>query len=428
MGGGKIEFMSVGLLVFIAVVLAAISALFSGIETALFSLQPFQIKRLHKNNPRLARALEKLMEKPRRTLSAILLGDAFANLPLILLCLYLMQRVTHAFLPLWVASLVIFAIIVLLCDLGPKLIGLGQPYRVAQLGVATLRLMLPMIEPINGVLQGISEKIADALTPEKVRTKQSLSEGELTTLVELSAEEGVIEPAESEIIQEIIKLGDKTVKDCMTPRTDMFALPDDIGNEEAIAQLRVRRHHRVPVFADTPDDILGILDVKVFLMDPSRHFSEAIIPPSFVPETMKAHDLLKSFLTHRQGMAVIVDEFGGTEGIITLADLVEEIISDAVPSADRLFYLESVGPGRVLANGRARLDDLGEKLGMSIEEEGVDTIGGLIFNRLGYLPKAGATLRINDLTLTVRRASRKQVEEVMIDLTASELSGQGGEA
>src|SRR5205823_7543549 len=117
---------------------------------------------------------------------------------------------------------------------------------------------------------------------------------------------------------------------------------------------KTKRHRRVPVYADTPDNILGILDAKTFLFDPRIPYTEVMIPPSFVPETMKALELLRNFLTHRQGLAVIVDEFGGTEGIITLADIIEEIISDAVPSADHDLYIENLGDGRLIVNGNAR--------------------------------------------------------------------------
>src|SRR4029077_10595267 len=147
----------------------------------------------------------------------------------------------------------------------------------------------------------------------------------------MGEEEGALYEGEAEMIQEIIKLGDKTAKDCITPRVDSFALPDDLTNDDAIARLKEKRHRRVPVYADTPDQILGIIDVKTFLLDPSEHYTEKLIAPSFVPETMRALDLLKLFLTHAQGLAVVVDEFGGTEGIITMADIVEEILSDAVP-------------------------------------------------------------------------------------------------
>ena len=315
-----------------------------------------------KKNPRLSKALEKLMENPRRLLSAILFADAVTNLPLILLCIYLMRHVFPSVLPFWITAFFIFAIIVFLCDLGPKLVALGEPYRIAKIGVRVLSRVMPAIDPVSHKLQRWSETIADAVTPKRIRPHHFLDEEELETLVQLSAEEGALQATESEMIQEIIKLGDKNVKDCMTPRIDAFAIPDDLTNEAVIALLKAKRYQRVPVYADTPDDILGILDAKTFLFDTSLPYTEVIIPPSFVPETMKALDLLRSFLTHRQGLAVIVDEFGGTEGIITLADIVEEIISDAVPSGGQGLYIEDLGDGRLIVNGNARLDDLSEVL------------------------------------------------------------------
>ena len=216
-----------------------------------------------------------------------------------------------------------------------------------------------------------------------------LSDQELETLVEIGEEEGALHEAEGEMIQEIIKLGDKTAKDCMTPRVDTFALPDDLTNEEAIARLKQKRHRRVPVYADTPDNILGILDVKMFLFDPSDHYTERLIAPSFVPETMRALELLRQFLSHAQGLAIVVDEFGGTEGIITLSDIVEEILSDAVPRGDVDLYIEPLDDGKFLVSGNARLDDLREHLGFEIEADGIDTIGGLSFQPAWIFAAAG---------------------------------------
>jgi putative hemolysin len=205
----------------------------------------------------------------------------------------------------------------------------------------------------------------------------------------------------------------------MTPRVDTFALPDDLTNEEAIAQLREKRHRRVPVYAETPDQIVGVLDVKLFLLNPSEHYTEALIAPSFVPETMKAMDLLRGFLTHPQGLAIVVDEFGGTEGIVTLSDIVEEIMSDAAPLGDAELYIEPLEDGRFLVNGNARLDDLSEHLGFELEAEGIDTIGGFVFNRLGYLPPSGTRFEMPRLAITIRRTARKRIEEILLEKTGS---------
>jgi CBS domain containing-hemolysin-like protein len=394
------------------------SALFSGLETALFSLKKHQIRRLQEQHPALADFMTAFRENPRRVLNVLLLGGTLVNLPLVILCLFLLWHgPAFSAIPPWLAAIAIFAVIVLVCDLIPKLFALSNPYRLSKLGVFTLRALMPLLDQVGRALESLSTAIIERLTPLHLHTRRRLSDEELEVLVEMGEEEGTLHEAEGEMIQEIIKLGDKTAKDCMTPRVDTFAVADDLSNEEAIALLKERRHRRVPVYADTPDQIVGIIDVKTFLLDPAEHYTETLLPPSFVPETMRAMDLLRRFLTHAQGLAIVVDEFGGTEGIITLADIVEEIMSDAAPLGDAELYIEPLEGGRFLVSGNARLDDLSEHLGFDLEADGIDTIGGFVFNRLGYLPNSGTQLEIPRLAITVRRVSRKRIEEVLLEKT-----------
>ena len=322
------------------------SALFSGLETALFALKSHQIQRLQKQHPSLADFLRTFRDNPRRVLNVLLLGDTMVNVPLVILCLVLIWEgplITH--LPTWVAALAIFALVVLLCDLIPKLLALSTAYRISALGVFALKLMMPLLDRVGHLLENASALVIDRLTPAQLRVRPRISDEELETLVEMGEAEGTLQEAEGEMIQEIIKLGDKTAKDCMTPRVDTFAIPDDLPNEEAIALLKQRRHRRVPVYAETPDQIVGIVDVKQFLLDPSRRYTETLIVPSFVPETMPAMELLHRFLSHPQGLAIVVDEFGGTEGIVTLGDIIEEILSDAAPLGDAELYIEAARGG-----------------------------------------------------------------------------------
>ena len=397
------------------------SALFSGLETALFALKPHQLSRLEQHHPSLKRFIQVFRDNPRRVLNMLLFGDALVNVPLVVLCLvFLWEGPVYAQVPRWFATFVIFSILVVLCDLMPKLLALSAPYRLSTIGAFTLNASMPILDRAGHVLERISTAIVERFTPRTLipRTR-SLSDEELETLVEMGEEEGTLHEAEGEMIQEIIKLGDKTAKDCMTPRVDTFALPDDLTNEEAIAQIRERRHRRVPVYAETPDQIVGIIDVKAFLLNPSDHYTEQLLPPSFVSETMRALDLLRQFLTHPQGLAVVVDEFGGTEGIITLSDIVEEILSDAVPLGDVDLYIEPLASGRFLVSGNARLDDLREHLGFELEADGIDTIGGYVFNELGYLPPSGKQLVLPRLTITVRRTGRKRIEELLLEKTTT---------
>src|SRR5213594_186060 len=410
----------------LAVLLAVIeililcSALFSAVETALFLLKPHQLRRLEVHHAGITKFIQLLRENPRRVLNVLLLGDGLVNVVLVVLCLFfLWEGPLAGRIPQWLAGIAIFAVVVLFCDFIPKLLALSAPYRLSAIGALTLQIAMPLLDRMDRGLETVSAYVVDLLTPAHLRTRARLSDGELETLVEMGEEEGALHEGEREMIQEIIKLGDKTAKDCMTPRVDSFMLPDDLTNEDALARLKEKRHRRILGYADTPDQILGIIDAKLFLLDPSEHFTEKLIAPSFVSETMRALELLNLFLTRPQGMGVVVDEFGGTEGIITMDDIMEEILSDAVPRGDVALYIEPLGNGRFLVSGNARLDDLSEHLGFQIDADGVDTIGGLVFTRLGYLPPSGTKLEIPRLAITVRRSGRKRIEEILLEKTTA---------
>lgn len=394
------------------------SALFSGLETALFALRTHQLRRLTANHPALAGFVQSFRENPRRVLAVILLGSTFFNVLLTVLCLALLWETPHsAQLPQWLVAIALFAIIVFVCDLIPKLLALSGPYRLSAVGVFTLRALMPLLATVGSALETASVAIVELVTPRSVRARSHLSDEELTTLVEMGAEQGALKEGEGEMIQEVFKLGDKTAKDVLTPRVDMFALSDELTNEEAIAQLKAGRHRRVPVYGDSRDNILGVIDVKSFLLHPAAHFTETMQPPSFVPETMRALDLLRSFLNRPQGMAIVLDEFGGTEGLVTISDIIEDIISDAAPLGDADLDIEPLENGRYLVNGKARLDDLSERLGFEFEAPGIDTIGGYVFNQLGQLPAVGAQLETPRLKITVRRVNRRRIEELLLEKT-----------
>jgi magnesium and cobalt exporter, CNNM family len=416
--------LALAILLVVISILIFCSALFSGVETALFSLKTHQLLRLEANHPRLTAFVRFFRENPRRVLNVLLLGDGLLNVLLVVLCLFfLWESPLTGRVPEWAAALAIFAIVVLLCDLIPKLLALSVPYRLSTIGAFALQISMPVLDRMGRGLERVSARVVDLFTPSRLRTRPRLSDEELETLIEMSEEQGALYEGEGEIIQEIIKLGDKTAKDCMTPRVESFMLPDDLTNKEVIARLQKNRYRRVPVYADTPDQILGIIDVKLFLLDPSEHYTEKLIAPSFVHETMGALELLKLFLTRPQGMGVVVDEFGGTEGVITMEDIVEEILCDVVPQDDVALYIEPLGNGRFLVSGNARLDDLGEYLGFQIDAEGIDTIGGFVFTRLGYLPPPGTRLEIPGLAITVRRAGHKRIEEIVLEKTSPKAFG-----
>ncbi|MBV8212617.1 MAG: HlyC/CorC family transporter [Verrucomicrobia bacterium] len=395
------------------VLLAAMSAFLSGIETALFSIREWRLHRWRKQDPKGVEQYERLMKKPREVLSVILLVDTLVNILLIVLTVAIATSITIPF-PYWVKTLFLFALIVVACDLVPKVLALRDPFRFARQAVTLLQFLLPFFGPLSRVTQRASEIIASFFLPTKPERVEQFNDEELIALVELSAEQGQLRADEQEMIEGIIKLGNKSVKDCMTPRVDAFFINDSMTNEEVIQQLRIKRRARVPVFGESPDEILGILDVKTFLADPSEHYTEQVGAPSFVPETMRALDLLRAFLKHPQRLAIVIDEFGGTEGVITLADILDEILAEVAPRGGEELYLEELGNGAWLACGSVRLEDLEEALHLDFDTEEFDTLNGLIFNRLGYVPRPGETVQVPPLELEVRESNRRRVVEVKL--------------
>jgi len=397
--------------------LAVGSALFSAFETALFSMQGHELERLRRKKTRFSALLSQILQQPRRLLGALVLGEVLLNVPLVLICLYLLQSGRVPVLPLWGSELLVLGLVVFVCDLLPKVAAFLNPHRFVRIAIVFLDPIMRVLEAPLGWMLRLSDGLAERLFPRAPKAPRSLSDGEMETLVEIGAEEGALHPTECAIIQEIIRLGDKTVRDCMTPRVDALCFPDDLSEKEISARLRSCRYRRIPVYGETPDEILGILDVRAFLESKGMHYTEFLSPPSFVPETMKAVDLLRSFLRRPQVLAIVVDEHGGTEGVITRSDLVEEVLSEALPGGDRELYIEALGDGRLVASGNARLEDIAEALGVEIEFDGIDTIGGLAFNVSGALPKLGAVHSVGGLQLTVRRVSRKRVVEVLVEVT-----------
>ncbi len=415
MGTGDITVGLPGWVVWIAVgFLATGSSVISAVETALFSFQEHEVERLRREGGRYGDRLAAVLSRPRRLLGAVLSADVFFNVPLaVLLVGRLWGSATDWREGVWAVA-VLFVVVVFLCDLVPKLAALANPYRFIRVGVVVAEVAMSVFGGLTEWLERRCDELAGVFVKGGRSRGAVLNDSELSTLIEMGAEEGALHPAEGMVVQNILRLGGLSVRDCMVPRVEVFAIPDDLGEDEARERLRESGYRRVPVYGDSPDEILGILDVPTFLGTNGMHYTELLMPPSFVPETMSALDLLQAFLVRSQSMAVIVDEHGGTEGIVTERGLLEEVLGDAMPTGDGALHLEQSVEGVYRVAGRVRLEELEAEGVVLAGIEGVDTVGGWLFNRIGSVPKQGTRWRFGGWHFLVRRAGLRRIIEVEV--------------
>ena len=316
--------------------------------------------------------------------------------------------------PGW-AWVLLFLGSVILLGVVPELIAVRRPRVWGSLFLWVGGTILGIFGPFFDRFQPLAARAAENVFPWSLRRRSPRRLEEAETLIWMREEEGKFTMAEAEVLAQTLKLSLANVRNYMTPRVDVIFVEDSMSNEQVRSLLQKKRFVRTPVIGETPDEVLGLLDARVMSrMPPGMHFTEALLPPSFIPETMEASELLRGFLKHRQPLAVVLDEFGGVEGVVTLDDFLDEILSGAAPRVESDLYIEELGDGRLLASGAARLADLSEYLGFEATREGIETIGGHIIQELGKLPRYGTSVRLGPWKVTVRAVSQRRVREVSL--------------
>ena len=251
-------------------------------------------------------------------------------------------------------------------------------------------------------------------------------EEEIRTIVTEGHREGLLEEDAREMIEGVIELGDVDVSQIMTPRTDMISVPATLAWPDALQLVITSGHSRIPVFGKNRDDIVGILCVKDLLPEMAKPPAERVEPwtkllrPAvFVPETKPVNALLQDFQRGRHHMALVLDEYGGVSGVVTLEDVLEEIVGEIVDEYDEDVAepIRSLGEGACEAIGRVHIDEINEQLGLELPEDAdYDTIGGFVFSELGHIPVVGEQLVRQNVRITVLEATRRRIERVRIEV------------
>ncbi|MHB8521033.1 MAG: hemolysin family protein [Limisphaerales bacterium] len=393
---------------------AGASFFFAVAETSLFALTGWQARQLAERSPRLGGLVVQLLAEAQDVLATIVLGNTIANAAIVATGLWVALRVSWPAAAGTAAGLLV--LILAGCEVVPKTLAVRLPEQWALRIARPMWLLHRSSRVLRHVSQGLNAAILRVVVARSAPTQNVPTDDEYRELLELGYQQGTLAKSEKEIIGEIIKLDRRTAREVMKPRAQMACIPDDLSVEEMIAAARKYRHRRLPIYDETPDTIVGVLNTRVLLLEPQIDLAEAIEFPSLVPESMNLLRLLKSLQRQQRGLAIVLDEFGGTAGLVTMEDILEEVVGEIRGEGEAVgFVMEKLGEGRWRVNGTMRLDDFQREypdLGAVPE---VDTMGGLLVAQLEVVPVAGQSVVFRGLRLTATTADERRVRELLVE-------------
>jgi putative hemolysin len=422
------------LLIILALIL--LNAVFVAAEIALVTVRRTRIDQLVDEGNGAADRVKRLISQPGRFLAVIQLGitfigflaAAFAGVSLTVE----LDRLPGAIEPLKpysgaIALVVVTALLsfvtIIFGELVPKSLALAHPERYSLLLAGPVDLVGRVLNPIVWVLTQVTNGVNRVLGVKDVVQNQ-ISTEELKLLVERGGEQGVLEAEEEQMINAVIELGDRRVHEVMVPRIAMAAMPVGATFDEAIETIVEHGHSRIPVYEETVDEIIGILYAKDLLpflrasTGPRPDIRELLRTPVYIPESMTVDDLLHEFQRRKVHIAIVLDEYGGTAGLVTIEDLLEEIVGEIQDEYDvEEPMVVQLSDDEARVDGRASVDDLGELFDANLsldDEDEYDTVGGLIYHRIGGVPSPGDRIDVDGLTLTVETTDGRRVGKVLV--------------
>lgn len=405
--------MSLTLIILISslVVLFVCSACFSGSETAFFSLNPIHIHRIRRTSPDSAALLERILANPTDLLSALLIGNTLVNVAASAVGFAIAEHFFPDYAEM-VAIPVMTILLVVLCEVAPKRIAIRNPEKLAGFFGPFFAFFIWLTTPVRRVMNLIISRYIKNLHT----GSRHLTEEEYLTAVEVGEEEGVLDEEERTMVDGIVSLEEMQVSEVMTPRVDVVGIDLDDSAEKHEETAMHARYRYLPVFRGSLDNAQGFLDVFSFMLADEKDFKGAIIQPYFVPETMPLDKLLSQFQREAKRIAFVVDEYGGTAGIVTRGDILEEIIPDVEGEyGDEVAAIQKIGDNSWLIDGSTSLDDINYELDMSLEAEGADRISGWVIAQLEALPKQGEVVRSDKFVVTVEKMRRNRIMRVVLE-------------
>lgn len=404
------------------------SGVISASETALFGLSRQSLHGFERSHRSLRRRAFRLMQEPRRVLMTVLLTNTAVNVAIFAASFFAFREIHNAPALLAVAAgLAAPMLVILFGEILPKAVALSNPVRFAPIAAGLVGVLQLLLGPIQWVLARLLvEPITRLLAPHSSVTDDVTTE-ELQLLVEHSAREGVIGSTENEMLQAVVALRDVGVREVLTPRVDVHSIR--IGQDRAsiMEAIRASGRRRFPVCGRDLDDIRGILYARDLYLNPDTPVSKLTRRVRFVPEQVRLMQLLKHFREEDIHLAVVVDEFGGTAGLVTVEDIVEWIVGE-LPDAETPrpeTLTEQIDDNTYRFSGDLNARVWSDRFGAGAIDRHIDTVGGLILSKLGRMPRPGDRVRIRNLTLTVETMKGRRIGSVLLHRTAASSTEKG---
>jgi len=396
------------------------SAVFSAAETAFFAANRLRLRQRAEVGEGAARLACGMLDEPARVLTTLLVADNIANVGAsVLAAVLFVQRFGPTRAALY-AFLVMSALLLVVGEIAPKTIAARHADALAVVMARPLHLLSRLLSPLIRVLSLATSVVVRPLGGRVNVNAPMVTEEEIRMLVKMGEEEGVIEQEEREMIHSIFEFGDTVAREVMVPRIDMVTLEDGATVREAAQLILQTGHSRLPVFHGSVDNIVGVVNVKDLLRpltagQMSTPVTEVLRPAYYIPESKRLDELFREMQRRKVPLAIVVDEYGGTSGLVTVEDLLEEIVGPIMDEHDveeRL--VEVINDQVALVAGRASIEEVNDQLHLALPAGEVDTVGGFVYSLLGHVPEPGERIAYDGLEIVVEQVEGQRIGKVRI--------------
>jgi putative hemolysin len=398
-----------------------LSAFFSSSETAFISLQRFRLEHLVETKVRGAKRVARMIQRPEKFLSTVLLGNNFVNTAAAALATILAVSVWGEEWGVLIAAIGVTIILLIFCETTPKTIATQHAERLSLVFVRLIEmiawLFTPFVVVLSWIASGFTKMVGGTPTPRSL-----VSAEEIRTMISVGHKEGTVEESEAEMLHKVFDFGDRPVREVMIPRPEVISIEKGSKLADFLALYAESPLSRFPVYKENMDNVVGILSVKDVLMaqakgttDNESVIDDLIRLAYFTPETKPINELFAEMRDKNYRMAVVVDEYGGTAGIVSLSRLVEEIVGpvgDELAAAEKEY--EVINEYTFQIDGGMRIEEVNEEMGVELPEGDYETVAGFVLHLLGHIPKPGEQLRYKGLKLVITKMRGVKIEEILL--------------